>query len=253
MLRAILLAGSLVFGTPGLAEVEGPIKHATAEWVGFTNRDGSGLYHELFREIFETQGLEVEVSYMPLNRAVSMVAAGEMDFTGGFTKDDRVFATHPVYETTYSMLVAADRPIDWTDPEQLKGLRIVGPPTIQAEVDFAMTELESRSQAGRMLLSGRADAYIDLHELIETFLETGTVVDVDQVAGDQGEMEINADDWKIVEVKTSRLFILFSDSERGRLVRDAYDAGTEALFQSGRLDEIYGKYNIRTPVIEPRG
>ena len=250
MKKSLLAAAAIFFGSTTWAEdVTGPVRHATAEWLNFTNRDGTGLYHELLREIFGDADLDVEVAYMPLNRAVSMVGSGEMDFTGGFTKDDRTFATHAIYETTYSVLYAADSDLDWSDPASLEGLRIVGPPTIAAEVDFQMTELESRSQAARMLLAGRADAYIDLHELIEDFVETGNVADVDQVTGDSSAMDVNPSDWQITQVDTSRLYILFADNERGRALRSLYDSGTEALYLSGRLDEIYGQYGIQTPMI----
>ncbi len=229
------------------------IHHATAEWLSFTNRDGTGLYHELFREIFGTVGAEVDVEYMPLNRAVNMVESGRKDLTGGFTRDDRVFAVHPVFETTYTIIYRADLDVDWEDPNVYDNLRIVGPPAVGAEVDFKIIELDSRSQAGKMLLSGRADGYIDLVQLIETFRDTGKTTDVDDVTKTPGEaFEINPDEWKLRNVKSSRLFMLFSDSPRGRQIRDMYDDGTETLFASGRLSEIYTKFGIRTPFIEPR-
>ncbi len=253
MNKSICIAAAILAGTAAFAQdATGPVRHATAEWLNFTNRDGTGLYNELFREVFAASGMEVEVNYMPLNRAVTMVESGEMDFTGGFTRDDRLFATHPVYETTYSVIYSSESDIDWTDPAQLDGLRIVGPPQIAAEVEFTMTELESRSQAARMLLAGRADAYIDLHELIETFAETGQVADVDQVSGGATPAPLNTEDWQITEVRTSRLYILFSDNDRGRAMRDLYDSGTEVLFESGRLNEIYSQYGIQTPTIMPR-
>jgi len=253
MKKPLFIAAVLLTGATAWAEdVTGPVRHATAEWLNFTNRDGTGLYHEVFREIFAEADLEVGISYMPLNRAVLMVESGEMDFTGGFAKDDRLFSTYPIYETTYSIMHAADSDIDWSDPTALAGMRIVGPPQIASEVDFEMTELESRSQAARMLLAGRVDAFIDLHELLEKFVETGDVADVDQVSGDTTAIVLDKTDWEITEVASSRLYILFTDSERGRAMRDIYDSGTEALFLSGRLDEIYAQYGIPTPTIAPQ-
>lgn len=250
--RAIFLLTVLACPVAAQDQIK-TVRYATAEWLNFTNRDGTGLYHELFREIFGIMGAEVDVTYMPLNRAVSMVEAGQMDVTGGFTRDDRVFAVHPIFETTYTIIYRSDMDVDWDDPNVFDTLRIVGPPAIQAEVAFDMIELDSRSQAGKMLVSGRADGYIDLVQLIETFRDTGKTTDVDDVTGDEVvTFDINPDDWRLRNVKSSRLYMLFTDSPRGRQIRDLYDDGTEKLFASGVLGEIYEKFNVRAPLIEPR-
>ncbi len=229
------------------------VRYATAEWLNFTNRDGTGLYHELLNEIFGSAGVTVDATYMPLNRAVNMVESGAMDMTGGFTRDDRLFAVHPVFETIYTIIYRADLDVDWDDPNVFDTLRIVGPPAIQAEVDFDMIELDSRSQAGKMLMTGRADGYIDLIQLIETFRATGKTTDVDDVTSGTNEVfDIKPDEWKLRNIKSSRLYMLFSDTDRGHQLRDMYDDGTERLFASGRLAEIYEKFDLRAPLIEPR-
>lgn len=69
------------------------------------------------------------------------------------------------------------------------------------------------------------------------------------MTGDSSAMDVNPSDWQITQVDTSRLYILFADNERGRALRSLYDSGTEALYLSGRLDEIYGQYGIQTPMI----
>src|SRR5690554_5285993 len=43
------------------------------EWEGFTNKDGSGLYWELLRAIYEPVGITVKTANVPWNRAMKMV------------------------------------------------------------------------------------------------------------------------------------------------------------------------------------
>lgn len=137
----------------GAGKIE-TIRYATAEWLNFTNRDGTGPYHELPNEVFGAAGVAIDVTYMPLNRAVNMVESGRMVFAGGFTRDDKVFAVHPVFETIYTITYRADLDVDWSDPDVFVSLRILGRPAIQAEVDFDIIELDSRGQAGKLLLTG---------------------------------------------------------------------------------------------------
>ena len=257
MIKAALLAlsiGAIAIGVKipaAYAEDIKVIRHATESWGGFTNEDGTGLYHELFREIFKESGAKVEVNYVPLKRAVELVKQGRADLTGGFNKDDRPFAKYPVFESSMSIIFRKDKIKDWNDVSSLKGLRLVGPAETAKASGLPVTEVDSRWQAATLMLKGRADGYVDLTPILTDFKETKKMIKSAQdTSGGENKFEFDADELRIETVKLTQLFMVFSDTERGKKVREMYEEGTRRMKADGRLDALYSKYKFQTPTIE---
>ena len=248
---ALALAALLALAAPVAAEDIKVVRHVTESWGGFTNRDGTGLYHELFKAVFGEFGVAVEIDYVPLKRAVAMVESNAADMTGGFNRDARNFARYPVFETNVSALFFRDTIPDWKGPESLDGLRIVGPPELAKASGLPVLEVDSREQAAMMMLRGRAAAYLDLSSILEDFRETGRMIASDQTTGDAlaGET-IDRERLALEVVNLTQLYMLFADTERGRRVRAMYEEGTRRLKRDGRLDALYARYGFQTPTVE---
>ena len=194
-LRTLIMSAALAAApVMSWAEDISVVRHATAEWKGFTDADGSGLYNELIREVFSTADVEVEREYVPLNRAIVLVERGRSDFTGGFSKDDRNFATYPIYETTVGLMMRKDLRPNFSSLDDLEGLRIVGPPALSGEVPVQnMTEVDNRLQAAKLITAGRADVYIDLMPILEEFVATGlATLDVSDGISIEDRIDVNA-------------------------------------------------------------
>lgn len=250
MIRAALASGLLLAG-PALAEHPEQVtevRYATPEWSGFTDADGSGIYNELLEEIFAAEGIAVTRQIVPMNRAVALVERGEADFTGGFRRDDRNFADVPIYETTFAAMYRKDSGLVINSPEQLEGLRVATAPQVSETLGESLDEVDSRSQAAKLLVSGRVDTYVDLRLPLEKFRATGEA-NLDVANASDTRFDINPDDWEISTIAATRLYLLFPDTERGNHLREIYEAGTRKLARSGRLAELYTKYGLEIPTV----
>ncbi len=250
-----ILLLSLIFFTWGNTVAQSQeikvVRHATESWGGYTDKDGTGIYHELLRAIYGEFGIKVEAQYLPLKRAVVMVNTGKADITGGFSRDDRNFAKYPIYETGFSALYHKSAIKSWEGAESLKGLRVVGPPETAKEFKIPMEEMESRVQAIRMLLKKRADAYVDLTPIARDFYNTGKMILSDQVETDEDrKFDFDKKDLVLSVVSQVQLFMVFSNNERGHKLREMYEEGTRRLHADGRLQALYTKYKLQTPTIE---
>ncbi|WP_168797907.1 substrate-binding periplasmic protein [Pacificoceanicola onchidii] len=252
-MRKLIAVGFMVFAGwagSGLAEDKiTSVLHATPEWTGFTNADGSGIYNELLAEIFGAAGITVERRTVPMNRAVALVERGEADLTGGFRPDDRNFANVPIYETTFAAMYRADSGLDLTSPEHLKSLRVATAPQVSTTLGEDLNEVDSRSQAAKLLVSGRVDAYVDLRLPLEKFRSTGEA-NLDVANASDTRFDINPDDWVISTIASTQLYMLFPDTPRGNTLRAVYEDGTRALARSGRLAELYQQYGLEIPTVE---
>ncbi len=251
--HVLLLIGGMLIGasTSICAQEIKVVRHATESWGGYTNKDGTGIYHELLRAVFGEFGVKVEINYVPLKRAVAMVKAGKADITGGFSKDERNFARYPIYETGFSALYLKKAIANWKGVESLKGLRLVSPPATAREFKLPLVEMDSRVQAVRMLLKGRADAYVDLTPILKDFYQTGQMIASNEIESEADRsFEFDKSKLDLQMINLVRLYMVFSDSERGNKLREMYEEGTRRLSTDGRLKALYTKYKLPTPTIE---
>ncbi|MFW2542270.1 substrate-binding periplasmic protein [Primorskyibacter sp. 2E107] len=243
-----IVAGLIGGAAPTAADTITDVLYATPEWTGFTDADGSGIYNELLHEIFSAAGITVHRQTVPMNRAVTLVERGEADFTGGFRRDTRNFADVPIYETTFAAMYRADIGLTITSPDQLKTLRVATAPQVSSTLGEDLNEVDSRSQAAKLLVSGRIDAYVDLRLPLERFRATGEA-NLDVANASDTRFDIDPDDWTITTIASTRLYMLFPDTPRGNTLRRIYEDGTRALARSGRLAELYTHYGLEVPTI----
>ncbi|WGW05689.1 substrate-binding periplasmic protein [Tropicibacter oceani] len=248
-LLTMLAMALACWGLTARADQINTVIHATPEWTGFTNPDGSGIYNELLSEIFAAQGITVQRQTVPINRAVALVERGDADFTGGFRRDDRNFADVPIYETRFAAMYRTGSGLHITSPDQLENLRVAAPPQVSTTLGKALTEVDSRAQAAKLLIAGRIDVYVDLQLPLERFRASG-VANLDVANASDTRFDIRPEDWTITPISGTRLYLLFSDTPRGHALRDIYQKGTRALAKSGRLAALYQHYGLEVPTID---
>jgi|GEM_PF-2794462 len=57
------------------------IRVATDIWEGYSNRDGTGYYFDILREIYPSPEYVLKVSYVPFRRGLRMVETAREDVT----------------------------------------------------------------------------------------------------------------------------------------------------------------------------
>ena len=92
---------------PGLqaasAENNQSVHIATESWDNYTNLDGSGLFLDISRAIFEPRGTQMKVDYVPYKRALHLLESKNAD---------AMFGTYSAEKEGKAYLLTPNYPID---------------------------------------------------------------------------------------------------------------------------------------------
>lgn len=209
-------------------------------WETFTNRDGSGLYHEIMRAVFDQYGITIRHEYVPTDRGDELVRLGQADV---MTCDDRAAAPlvsgrYPMFVNDFYVFFSKKRIGPWKGVETLRGKEVACQLAYYHDWDFPVPvrirDMPSGVKCLEMVLLGRTDFYADDMSFINTSIrESGLSFDKDaydtQVAG------------------TRSYHPLFNQSPRGKHLRRLYEEGIFALHKAGKLKAIYTKWGHSYP------
>lgn len=235
LLNVFLLV--IFFSASLYAEEPQTLVSAGPSWDRFTNKDGSGLYHDLIREIFS--GYTIQHLYVPTVQANKMVANGRADIKMCETKEieSLVLAKLPMYENDfYALYIKKNEQAD--EPISLENKRLVWRDGYYSQDDFSVpitfTEVRNGSSALEMIIYGRADFYIDDLSLIEQSFE------------DLGK-EFDRQLFGLKIAGTRKYYPVFADTEHGNMLKTHYEQEIKRLLTEGTLQHIYERYGFRAP------
>lgn len=209
-------------------------------WDTLTNRDGTGLYHEILNEVFKLYGITVKREYAPSERAYDLVRDGKADF---MTCHDRVelplrLAKHPMFEGTYFVVFKKSRIPVWKGDETLKGKTVAWRIGYYDKENFPVEiipkEVKSGISALGMVILDRVDFYVDDMAFIKDSIKKTTV-------------PYHPEECDIKPVGRRTYHPVFSSSKRADEVMRLYDDGIETLYRNGVLPQIYKKWGYGMP------
>lgn len=215
---------------------------ASPSWTSFTNRDGTGLYHEILAGIFSPLGIRVEHRYTNANRGVHLIRKGLADVytcrnnTYGF--DDLILGRHPMYEGKFYAIFKKSRIPGWHGIATLTGRKVIwrrgyyDPREFKASFD--VLETDSGTAALAQIVLERGDFYIDDLNLIRDSIS-------------QSQFAVPMEEYEIKPVGSRTYHPVFKDSPRGRQLKDLFDRGIEQLHRSGQLQKIFEKWHHPYP------
>lgn len=213
------------------------IKIITPEWEYYTQRDGNGLYHELFQEIFMSAGIELHITYAPTNRCYVEVKKKRFDAHPGVYKEDKDFiiSKWPLGIDIFSAVHKNDTIGEWKNQETIRNKKvawergylldqigIVTVPVISVEFDHL-------EYAVNMMVNDRIDVILDYHKAISK------VISMYQL-GEEVTIQKNI-------IQGQKYYMGFAKSDKGRELAYIWDRGIKRLYQSGELHGLYKKYN----------
>ncbi|MDT0602709.1 transporter substrate-binding domain-containing protein [Thalassotalea sp. W431] len=212
---------------------------ATDSWEGFTNRDGTGIYHEIFNKVFEHSPYNVSVQYLPWKRALNQVAINQAQVSGALPKSDKyLFADLPILTQPLSILTRAKQPLSLT---QIKTLVGVWPLTyteqlMQSDISQFLDGITAhyRADAMALLQKNKVDYYLDIRSILELHLAS---LPIEQQSH-----------YQIQDLSTLNLYLIFSKDEQGIALKKYYDTTTKQLLEHNTLQAIYKKYNLSIKV-----
>ena len=212
---------------------------ATESWPEYTNKDGTGLYHELFNLIFAQSPYQITVKYVPWKRAINEVEINNAHITGALPKNGYyLFADTPILYEPISIL--AYKHTDISSLARVKELIGTWPiayskelmqPKLAPYIDGVTSA--NRPDAIKLLVNNKVDYYLDARSMLEAQLATLSI-----------EQQSH---FKIQDYARLNLYMIFSKDDKGQALKAYYDAKTKQLFATKALDAIYQKYQLMPP------
>ncbi len=209
------------------------------EWEDFTNKDGSGLYWEIMRAVYEPEGIKVKVSIVPWNRAIKMVSKYQTHHAimGEYkdSEDHLIFPNFPFDVEHLSVLSKNNVGNDWDGTLTslsnkkvgwIKGIEFF----TQDQRDYELVEYRNIEEGVLMLTSGKIDFLIDLREEIELAMETYKLSDQDYSINNTPE--------------DKNLYAAFSDNIVSKELINIYNLRIPVLAASGEMAKIYKKWGV---------
>lgn len=221
------------------SEAVNEIVICTPEWEQYTQTDGKGLYHELWRAVFEPEGVKPDVRYIPYKRCEKTFEAEYVNpydaYPGGYSSESNIL---PKWHIGIEMLTVVYRKgfiPKWEGQKSMEGKRVIWERgydfakkgIVKADVErFEFSNLESGL---KMLVSGRVDFLLDYESPVRKIA---------------GELQIT-DRIEIVPntIHGPKYYMIFSDTEKGRKLAEIWDERMEELYKSGKLKEMYKRYD----------
>ncbi|MCG8565162.1 MAG: transporter substrate-binding domain-containing protein [Desulfobacterales bacterium] len=214
------------------------IEVVTPQWEGQANADGTGLFCDILRAVYEPRGVGVRFRMIPWTRGRSMVEAGQGDALLCVLKGregDRDLSRFPLYvERTAAVYKRHSIPrwdgihsLDYTRAVWLRGYDYQLNPRLRAIQFGDWQEADSHENAWLQLNLDQYDIYID------------ALVDIDRFMADHA-MDSGLYEKQILWTEAAH--VGFAPTERGRLLRRMFDRGIRDLYQGGRLQGLYDKW-----------
>lgn len=244
-IRTLAIAALAVLLLPLSARCVEPVERITEvisagpSWETFTNKDGTGLYHEILDAVFALYGIAVRHEYVPSDRADELVRLGWADM---MLCDDRAdpplrLARYPLYVNYYYVLFNKHRIGPWKGAESLRDKEIAAQKGFYHDWDFPVPvrirEMASGVKCLEMVLLGRLDFYVDDMAFIRDSIGR--------------EPAFDHADFDIRKAGRRSYHPMFNTTPRSNLVIKMYDNGMRTLHRQGALRPIYEKWGHTYP------
>jgi ABC-type amino acid transport substrate-binding protein len=217
------------------------VKWGTDVWPNYTDRDGTGFYHELLSAIYAEPQYSLIVEYFPWQRTLKNLATGKIDLTGSLPKSASFHQSKwPVINEDINVVSLNDDAINSSYLTSNVGAYRAG---YEDDVFYAAlpksakgVPVESAEQALALLKKGKVDYFVDLRSIIIPL--------TDKEQTDQGSLV------KVRKIGRYKLYWSFVFNEHGQRLKRHFDDQIEILRNNGVLQSMYEKYNLELPVKE---
>jgi polar amino acid transport system substrate-binding protein len=208
---------------------------ASEEWTNATNRDGTGLYWDILRAVYEPLGIKTKFIIQSYNGSVKLVTKNRVDVAVGIYPDlieGAHFSQFPIVKDYVLVLFKKNRLNAWNGQESLQNKEVAW---IQGysydeylEVPVKKREFSNRDNILRQLDGGQLDFFMDTRNDMESVLNKG-ILDVSHYA--------------VETVLELDRFLVFADSRKGKKLKKIFDHRFPVLVKSGEIERLIVKWN----------
>jgi polar amino acid transport system substrate-binding protein len=208
---------------------------ASEEWTNATNRDGTGLYWDIFRAIYEPVGIKTKFIIQSYNGSVKLVKKNRVDAAVGIYPDliqGALFSQFPFVKDYVLVLFKKNELNQWNGQESLQNKRVAWIKGYSydeyLEVPVIKREFSSRDEILRRLDYDQLDFFLDTRNNMESVLNKG-IVDVSR--------------YTVETVLELDRYIVFADNPKGKKLKKIFDYRFPLLVQSGEIERLFAKWN----------
>ncbi len=236
----LLLISFLQF-MPMPVKANGPdeIILASEEWERATLSDGTGLYWDIFRYVYEPVGIKVNTLTVPYETAVGYVQRGRADAWPASYLNEKDFALYPHWNFDAEIVSVMFNIDSHTNFEGIKSLTNKNVAWIKGydfhhyiDVPLQIHELDNRKSILRMLKRGRIDYFLDAQ------------IDI-ALAKEKFYPEDNS--LIIHDLMKLKLYPAFSNTPKGRKLREIWDERMPKIYQTEKMKNLFKQWGFDYP------
>ncbi len=199
------------------------------------NRDGTGLYWDIVRMVFEPEGIKVIPKTTPYARSVHLVRVKSADAWLGAYLEEEDFPIYPEWHydaDNISAIFKLEDVSEWRGEASLEGKTVAWLRDYDYDqylgVSVRKKEVNHRKSGLGMLEKGRIDFFLDARadlkaELDKGYLQTG--------------------EYGIETFLNLKLYPAFVNSERGRRLQEVWDRRMQELHDDEAFKQLYEKWD----------
>jgi polar amino acid transport system substrate-binding protein len=241
---AIVLAWCL--SGSGLAAGE-VVRVSTLNWPPYVGKQLplGGAITDVVRAAFQKVGLRVEVEYRPWKRAIEMAAMGTDEviayFPGYHCQHREGFvASEPVGTGPLGFAEHADATVAWTTLDNIGDQQL----KIGTVLGYANTDdFDAKVETGSILAIPSNDDLTNLKKLLRQRIDA-VVIDklvLEYLKATEASLKDNADklQFNAKPLANKTLHLCFRDDEKGRPLKDAFNAGLQQIDTETIVDSYF--------------
>ena len=208
---------------------------ASEEWTNATNRDGTGLYWDIFRAVYEPVGIKTKFIIRSYKGSVSLVKKEKADAAVGIYPDvipGALFSKYPFVKDYVLVLFKKHKLIQWNGQESLKNKIVAWMKGYSydeyLEVPVLKKEYTLRTRILRRLDNDQIDFFMDTRNDMESVLNKG-IIDITR--------------YTVETVLELERYLVFANNEKGKEFKKIYDDRFPYLVRSGEIEKLFAKWN----------
>ena len=216
----------------------------TPSWEGYTNKDGTGLWFEILRAVYEPVGIQMTYEFVPWKRAMDEVLSNKSDaILGEYENENLLMPRYPLDVERTAVVFTRENIKAWNGLKTLEGKNVVWLRGYDYHlvdelegIQLNWYEIDDRKQAWKMLERGRVDFFMDALSDIEQSIEDNT---------------IDMTPYQIEIVWTTNVYVGFAQSGRAEKLVEIYDKRIAELLESDELQKLFEKWQVEFPEFKP--
>lgn len=208
---------------------------ASEEWINATNRDGTGLYWDIFRAVYEPVGIKTKFIIQSFNGSVNLVMKNRVDAAVGIYPEmieGALFSQYPFVQDYVLVLFQKNRVAQWEGQKTLQDKKIAWIKGYAydkyLEVPVVKQEFDRREDVLRRLDQNQVDFFMDTRNDMESVLNQG-IIDVSH--------------YTVETVLKLDRYLVFASNDKGRALKKIFDHRFPRLVQSGEIERLTAKWN----------